>query len=76
HLQLAYASTVHGIQGETMDAAVVGPDVDAPRISLRSSSSLTNSVSVSTATRIMAKARREGRATAGAEVVTYTGHSA
>lgn len=24
----------------------------------------------------MAKARREGRATAGAEVVTYTGHSA
>lgn len=26
---LAYASTVHGIQGETTDAAVVGPDVDA-----------------------------------------------
>ncbi|KAA9148659.1 AAA family ATPase [Microbacterium lushaniae] len=29
HLQLAYASTVHGIQGETTDAAAVGPDVDA-----------------------------------------------
>ncbi|WP_231917860.1 AAA family ATPase [Microbacterium pygmaeum] len=29
HLQLAYATTVHGIQGETMDAAVVGPDVEA-----------------------------------------------
>lgn len=29
HVQLAYASTVHGIQGETTDAAVVGPDVDA-----------------------------------------------
>ncbi|MEV8266229.1 AAA family ATPase [Microbacterium sp. NPDC076911] len=29
HLQLAYASTVHGIQGETTDASIVGPDVDA-----------------------------------------------
>ncbi|HET8927227.1 MAG TPA: AAA family ATPase [Microbacterium sp.] len=29
HVQLAYASTVHGIQGDTTDAAVVGPDVDA-----------------------------------------------
>lgn len=29
HLQLAYASTVHGIQGETADASIVGPDVDA-----------------------------------------------
>lgn len=29
HLQLAYASTVHGIQGETTGPAVVGTDVDA-----------------------------------------------
>lgn len=29
HLQLAYASTVHGIQGETTDDSIVGPDVDA-----------------------------------------------
>lgn len=29
HMHLAYASTVHGIQGETTDAAVVGPGVDA-----------------------------------------------
>lgn len=29
NLQLAYASTVHGIQGETADASVAGPDVDA-----------------------------------------------
>lgn len=29
HLQLAYASTVHGVQGDTADASVVGPDVDA-----------------------------------------------
>ncbi|MBN9178896.1 MAG: AAA family ATPase [Microbacterium sp.] len=28
-LQLAYASTVHGVQGETADASIVGPDVDA-----------------------------------------------
>jgi hypothetical protein len=28
-LQLAYASTVHGVQGDTADASVVGPDVDA-----------------------------------------------
>ncbi|MCR2810621.1 MULTISPECIES: hypothetical protein [unclassified Microbacterium] len=28
HLQLAYASTVHGVQGDTADASVVGPDVD------------------------------------------------
>lgn len=29
HVQLAYASTVYGIQGETVDASIVGPDVDA-----------------------------------------------
>lgn len=29
HIHLAYASTVHGIQGETTDAAIVGPGVDA-----------------------------------------------
>lgn len=29
HLQLAYASTVHGVQGDTAHASVVGPDVDA-----------------------------------------------
>lgn len=29
HVHLAYASTVHGIQGDTADASVVGPGVDA-----------------------------------------------
>lgn len=29
HIHLAYASTVHGIQGETTDRSIVGPDVDA-----------------------------------------------
>ncbi len=29
HLHLAYASTVHGIQGETTQASIVGPGVDA-----------------------------------------------
>lgn len=29
HVQLAYASTVHGIQGETTHVSVVGPGVDA-----------------------------------------------
>lgn len=29
HAHLAYASTVHGIQGETTDASIVGPGVDA-----------------------------------------------
>jgi exodeoxyribonuclease V alpha subunit len=29
HMHLAYASTVHGVQGETTDAAIVGPGVDA-----------------------------------------------
>jgi exodeoxyribonuclease V alpha subunit len=29
HIHLAYASTVHGIQGETTDASMVGPAVDA-----------------------------------------------
>lgn len=29
HLHLAYASTVHGIQGETTDVAITGPGVDA-----------------------------------------------
>lgn len=29
HVHLAYATTVHGIQGETTDACLVGPDVDA-----------------------------------------------
>lgn len=29
HLQLAYASTVHGVQGDAADASVVGPNVDA-----------------------------------------------
>lgn len=29
HVQLAYATTVHGVQGDTVDASIVGPDVDA-----------------------------------------------
>ena len=29
HVQLSYASTVHGVQGDTADASVVGPDVNA-----------------------------------------------
>lgn len=29
HVHLAYASTVHGIQGETTDASIVGPGLDA-----------------------------------------------
>nr|WP_100813971.1 AAA family ATPase [Microbacterium lacus] len=29
HVHLAYASTVHGIQGETTDASIVGPGVNA-----------------------------------------------
>ncbi|SBS70204.1 AAA family ATPase [uncultured Microbacterium sp.] len=29
HVQLAYASTVHGIQGDTTDASIVGPDIGA-----------------------------------------------
>lgn len=29
HIHLAYASTVHGIQGETTDGSMVGPGVDA-----------------------------------------------
>jgi hypothetical protein len=29
YMHLAYAATVHGVQGETTDAAIVGPDVDA-----------------------------------------------
>ncbi|GAB2843463.1 AAA family ATPase [Microbacterium insulae] len=29
HVHLAYASTVHGVQGETTDISIVGPDVDA-----------------------------------------------
>lgn len=29
HAHLAYASTVHGIQGETVDVSIVGPGVDA-----------------------------------------------
>jgi len=29
YAHLAYASTVHGIQGETVDASIVGPGVDA-----------------------------------------------
>ncbi|MDT0179883.1 hypothetical protein Q9S36_06615 [Microbacterium sp. ARD31] len=29
HVHLAYASTVHGIQGETTDASIAGPGVDA-----------------------------------------------
>lgn len=29
HVHLAYATTVHGIQGETTDRSIVGPDVDA-----------------------------------------------
>lgn len=29
HLQLAYASTVHGVQGDTAHASVAGPDVGA-----------------------------------------------
>jgi exodeoxyribonuclease V alpha subunit len=29
HMHLAYATTVHGVQGETTDAAIVGPGVDA-----------------------------------------------
>lgn len=35
HLQLAYASTVHGVQSDTADASVVGPDVDAAGLYVR-----------------------------------------
>lgn len=46
HLQLAYASTVHGVQGDTADASVVGPDVDAAGLSVGLTHGRLNNVAI------------------------------
>lgn len=50
HVHLAYAATVHGIQGETTDVSIVGPGVDAAGLYVGLTRGRTENVAITIAT--------------------------
>ena len=68
HLQLAYASTAHGVQGDTADASVVGPDVDAAGLYVGLTRGRVHNIAI-----VVARTSRRARVSRRVDAARHTG---